>query len=122
LICSQLLTSESDGPVATPHLLGLLNPTQPVITASKKRELLLNFVKQYDISLSETLCVGDGANDLEMLNEVGNGGGLGIAFKAKPKVQEMVSLPPDLGPALPALQWHVVTPRNAPADMISGIH
>ena len=33
------------------------------------------------------LCVGDGANDLQMLNAVHDAGGMGIAFKAKEKVQ-----------------------------------
>ena len=32
--------------------------------------------------------MGDGANDLEMLNAVHDAGGMGIAFKAKEKVQK----------------------------------
>ena len=39
---------------------------------------------------ANVLAVGDGANDLEMLGAVGDGGGLGVAFKAKEKVQESV--------------------------------
>ena len=37
--------------------------------------------------LSQTLCVGDGANDLDMLEACGSAGGLAVAFKAKAKVQ-----------------------------------
>ena len=36
------------------------------------------------------MVVGDGANDLKMLGAVGQAGGLGIAFKAKEKVQREV--------------------------------
>lgn len=35
------------------------------------------------INLAQTIAVGDGANDLPMINE----SGLGIAFHAKPKVK-----------------------------------
>ena len=43
---------------------------------------------EHNVPLSEVMCVGDGANDLEMLNAVGEAGGLGVAFKAKEKVQK----------------------------------
>ncbi|MCJ1248636.1 hypothetical protein MMC30_005854 [Trapelia coarctata] len=72
-----------------PHLTGDLHPTHPIITAAAKRSLLLSYCETYKVPLAQTLCVGDGANDLDMLKEVGEGGGWGIAFKAKKKVQEM---------------------------------
>ena len=37
-----------------------------------------------NVPLSETLAIGDGANDLDMLNAAG----LGVAFNAKPVVRE----------------------------------
>ena len=40
--------------------------------------------KQENIDIAQTIAVGDGANDLPMLNLAG----LGIAFHAKPKVKE----------------------------------
>ncbi len=41
-------------------------------------------IAERGIARSDTLAVGDGANDLAMLD----GAGLGIAFHAKPKVAE----------------------------------
>ena len=74
------------------HLTGYLEPEHPIITARAKRELTHKIAEIKGLSLRHALCVGDGANDLEMLSAVGEGGGLGVAFKAKPKVQLLVSL------------------------------
>ena len=52
-----------------------------------KRELLQAYAKENQVSLSRTLCVGDGANDLDMLGACGSAGGLAVAFRAKAKVQ-----------------------------------
>ena len=59
----------------------------PIVTATRKRELLKEFASEHGVPLSEVLCVGDGANDLEMIGEVGSAGGMGVAFKAKEQVQ-----------------------------------
>ena len=40
------------------------------------------------MSLAQAICVGDGANDLQMLQSCGSCGGIAIAFGAKTKVQE----------------------------------
>lgn len=45
---------------------------------------LKRFAAQYGIPLSQTVAVGDGANDIDMLAAAG----LGIAFNAKPLVRE----------------------------------
>lgn len=63
-------------------------PDEPIVTAARKRELLEQIAAELGVPLSEIMCVGDGANDLEMLNAVGEAGGLGVAFKAKEKVQK----------------------------------
>ena len=42
------------------------------------------FAAEYGIPMEQTVAVGDGANDLDMLNAAG----LGIAFNAKPYVRE----------------------------------
>lgn len=55
-----------------------------VIDANKKVEILKNIAHLEQIDLQQTVAIGDGANDLLMLHEAG----LGIAFHAKPKVQE----------------------------------
>ncbi|WFS62246.1 phosphoserine phosphatase SerB [Pseudodesulfovibrio thermohalotolerans] len=55
-----------------------------IVDAQKKAELLQSIAAQEGISLQQVIAVGDGANDLPMLNLAG----LGIAFHAKPKVKQ----------------------------------
>ncbi len=55
----------------------------PIMDADRKEETLQKIAEQLHIPLSQTLAVGDGANDLPMLGRAG----LGVAFRAKPKVQ-----------------------------------
>jgi phosphoserine phosphatase len=55
---------------------------EPVLGRAAKREILDAFCRRLDISAKETLAVGDGANDLDMLERAG----LGVAFHAKPLV------------------------------------
>ena len=55
-----------------------------IIDADKKAELLQTIADSEGISLQQVIAVGDGANDLPMLNLAG----LGIAFHAKPKVKK----------------------------------
>jgi phosphoserine phosphatase len=56
----------------------------PVVDRAEKASALRRFAKQAEVSQSATIAIGDGANDLDMLNAAG----LGIAFNAKPIVQE----------------------------------
>lgn len=55
-----------------------------VVDRAAKARFLRSFAEAEGIPLSQTVAVGDGANDLDMLA----GAGLGIAFNAKPLVQE----------------------------------
>lgn len=55
-----------------------------VVDARRKADLLQAIAESEHISLKQTIAVGDGANDLPMLNLAG----LGIAFRAKPLVKE----------------------------------
>ena len=54
-----------------------------VIDGPRKVELLHEIAAKEGISIDQTVAIGDGANDLPMLNAAG----LGIAFHAKPKVK-----------------------------------
>ncbi|WP_242086928.1 phosphoserine phosphatase SerB [Aestuariivivens sediminis] len=54
-----------------------------IVNGEKKAEYLKEIAKKEGIDISQTIAVGDGANDLPMLNLAG----LGIAFHAKPKVK-----------------------------------
>lgn len=60
------------------------NVIGPVIDRAGKANALRRFAAQAKVSQSATIAIGDGANDLDMLNAAG----LGIAFNAKPIVQE----------------------------------
>lgn len=55
-----------------------------IVDGEKKAEYLQELVKIEGIDINQTIAVGDGANDLPMLNLAG----LGIAFHAKPKVKD----------------------------------
>ncbi len=56
----------------------------PVVDRAGKAAALRRFADEAGVSLAATVAVGDGANDLDMLGAAG----LGIAFNAKPVVQQ----------------------------------
>ncbi|WP_369130774.1 phosphoserine phosphatase SerB [Modestobacter roseus] len=55
-----------------------------VVDRAGKARALARFAAEHGVPLEQTVAVGDGANDLDMLNAAG----LGIAFNAKPFVRE----------------------------------
>lgn len=55
-----------------------------IVDGNKKAEYLQLLADNMGIDIGQTIAVGDGANDLQMLNLAG----LGIAFHAKPKVKD----------------------------------
>jgi len=55
-----------------------------IVDRAGKARALARFAAEYGIPLEQTVAVGDGANDLDMLNSAG----LGIAFNAKPVVRQ----------------------------------
>lgn len=55
-----------------------------IVDGNKKAELLKEISRIEGIDINQTIAIGDGANDLPMLNLAG----LGIAFHAKPKVKD----------------------------------
>jgi phosphoserine phosphatase len=56
----------------------------PVVDAQAKAKILTELAAQEGIAMSQTIAVGDGANDLDMLGAAG----LGIAYHAKDIVKE----------------------------------
>ncbi|WEM41822.1 phosphoserine phosphatase [Photobacterium sp. DA100] len=55
-----------------------------VVDAQGKAAILRSLAERYDIAPHNTVAVGDGANDLAMINAAG----LGVAYHAKPKVED----------------------------------
>jgi phosphoserine phosphatase len=56
----------------------------PVVDRARKAEALREFAAAQGVTMAQTVAIGDGANDLDMLGAAG----LGIAFNAKPVVRE----------------------------------
>ncbi|MEU3023098.1 phosphoserine phosphatase SerB [Nocardiopsis alba] len=56
----------------------------PIIDRKGKAITLRDFAEQAGVPLNQTVAIGDGANDLDMLQTAG----LGVAFNAKPVVRE----------------------------------
>jgi phosphoserine phosphatase len=56
----------------------------PVLDRAGKAAALREFAADIGVPLSAVVAIGDGANDLDMLNAAG----LGIAYNAKPVLQE----------------------------------
>ena len=54
-----------------------------IVNGNKKAEYLKLLAKNEGIDIAQTIAIGDGANDLQMLDLAG----LGIAFHAKPRVK-----------------------------------
>ena len=61
----------------TGHLIG------PIIDRAAKADALRDFALIEKVELEQTVAIGDGANDLDMIALAG----LGIAFNAKPAVR-----------------------------------
>ncbi|MEG1643507.1 MAG: phosphoserine phosphatase SerB [Bacteroidales bacterium] len=58
-----------------------------IVDGKRKAELLRLIAQIENVNIAQTIAVGDGANDIPMLNTAG----LGIAFHAKPKVKANTS-------------------------------
>ena len=57
----------------------------PIIDRAGKAKALRDFAEQVGVPMEQTVAVGDGANDIDMLTAAG----LGVAFNAKPAVREV---------------------------------
>jgi len=63
-------------------LTGLVD--KPIVDAEAKKQALLASAAERGIALADTLAVGDGANDIPMIQTAG----LGVAYHAKPALAE----------------------------------
>jgi phosphoserine phosphatase len=55
-----------------------------IVDGARKADLMRDIAAVENVSLAQCVAVGDGANDLPMIQQAG----LGIAFRAKPIVRE----------------------------------
>jgi len=65
------------------HLTGRV--IGPIVDRAGKAKALRDFASQVGVPMEQTVAVGDGANDIDMLNAAG----LGVAFNAKPALREV---------------------------------
>jgi len=87
---------EVEGGVLTGRVTGR------IVTSQVKVECLREWASSLGVPLERTVAIGDGANDVPMMNEAG----VGIAFCAKPAVREQVAIQlnvPDLSLAIAPL-------------------
>ena len=59
-----------------------------VVDAQYKAKMLQRLLEEYGIDSQHSIAIGDGANDLAMMKVAG----LGVAFHAKPKVQQQAQI------------------------------
>jgi phosphoserine phosphatase len=59
-----------------------------IVDAQAKADSLIAWAAEFDIPIDDTVAIGDGANDLKMMTAAG----LGVAFCAKPIVQDQADV------------------------------
>jgi phosphoserine phosphatase len=64
---------------------------EPILDKNAKRAILEKGCSELGVSLGQTVAIGDGANDVPMLCACNEGGGMGVAYHAKPRVKEAVA-------------------------------
>lgn len=84
-VANVLLFDDSD------RLTGTVD--KPIVDKHTKRDRLMALSAEKGLAIAQTMAVGDGANDLDMLQAAG----LGVAIHAKPVVAEQASVRIDHG-------------------------
>ena len=63
-------------------------PWGDICDGHEKRRTLLEVASKLGITPAQCIAMGDGSNDLPMMNACSEAGGLSVAYHAKPKVRE----------------------------------
>lgn len=66
---------------------------EPILGREAKREALVSLCRELNLEISESIAVGDGANDIEMIGAAG----VGVAFRAKPALKAVAPVAIDHG-------------------------
>ncbi|MBB5986050.1 phosphoserine phosphatase [Sphingobium sp. B1D3A] len=82
---------------------------QPIVDAARKRAELLGAIDALGISPAQSIAIGDGANDIPMIEAAG----LGVAYHAKPRTRAAADVAIDRGDlstllhalGIPRAQW-----------------
>lgn len=77
-----------------------------IVDAKVKAETLINLANKWDIPLQQTIAMGDGANDLQMMGAAA----LGVALHAKPVVRQQADIAIRRG-GLDSLLWVLAAKR-----------
>ena len=60
----------------------------PILDKNAKLEYLNDYIKKYNISHKDTICVGDGANDIEMIKNAS----IGVSFYGKTALNKVADI------------------------------
>jgi phosphoserine phosphatase len=76
------------------HLTGQLvdQPWGDICDGAQKRHMVVQTCAAIGATLQQAIAVGDGANDLPMMNACAEAGGLSVAYCAKPAVRAQAML------------------------------
>jgi phosphoserine phosphatase len=67
--------------------------TEPILGREAKREALVSLCRELKLEPADTIAVGDGANDIDMIRAAG----IGVAFRAKPVLKAAAPVAIDHG-------------------------
>ena len=81
---NELVVAEANEEIPYMHLSGEVDLEKGIVDAEEKRRVLVRLAEKEGVDMGETIAVGDGSNDLLMMGAAG----LGVAWRAKVKVQE----------------------------------
>ncbi len=90
------------------------------LVSGSKLDVLNNYIGGKDISLDECVAIGDGANDISIIEAAG----LGIAFNAKPAVKEIADVivdDEDLTAILPVIKAKATEDDEAEEEVVEEV-
>lgn len=64
---------------------------RPIVDKSTKLDTLNALLAAHGLTMADALAIGDGANDAAMVGAAEGGGGLGVAFRAKPILEQVAT-------------------------------